>query len=237
MTWSNLSSFATGSSLWAESALSVVAFCLFSVWAVFVRLSLVLFLFWSFLLLFLLLLVVWGCPLQRLSPLGSSPSLSLFLGGVCLPVRWGLSFLCSLISGFFWVSLYSWGFCCVFLCWCGCCCLIRFFSFIILSFYFSWRRASGKFPSPPVLLQLQFFGPHSAVAPGLFTSALWSTVSMAVAPFLHSHSGHCAWLIHLSPLVRCVHGIASLARSHIDCCDRTCGDGSWSFLLPYRLLR
>ena len=113
----------------------------------------------------------------------------------------------------------------------GCCVLLLYFTL----FSYSWRRASDKFPFPPVLLQLHFFGPRQAVAPGFFTYPLWSAVSMAIAPILHSHRGRCAWLIHLSPLVRCVHGIASLASSHIGCCDRTCGDGSWSFFLPYRL--
>ena len=86
------------------------------------------------------------------------------------------------------------------------------FSFCITLVYFisfSWRQASGKFPSSPTFHQLQFF-------------------SAAI--------GRCSWRLHLSPLVRCVHGIASLARPHIGCYDRTCGDGPWSFFLPYRAM-
>ena len=48
-----------------------------------------------------------------------------------------------------------------------------------VSFLSVWRWASGKFPTPPAVLRLQFF-------------------STAI--------GHCAWRLHLSPLVHCVHG-------------------------------
>ena len=118
---------------------------------------------------------------------------------------------------------------------CSCCCIIQLLCFLLHCFLTVGGELLVSSP-PHVLLQLQFFGLRSAVVPGFFTYPLWSAVSMAIAPILHSHRGRCSWLLHLSPLVRCVHGIASLARSHIACCDRTCGDGPWSFFLPYRLL-
>ena len=218
MTWSNLSSFATGPSLWAESALSVVAFLSVSCLGCLSPIVLGL----------LPVLVV--CSLGGCSILGvplplSSLGVCAFLCGAGFP---SFLSLCSLtFHGFLRPILFL----SVRLLLCY---SINLLSFILFSY--SWRRASGKFPSPPILLQLQFFRLRSASAPGFFTYPLWSAVSMVIAPILHSHSGRCAWLIHLSPLVRCVHGIASLARSHIGCCDRTCGDGPWSFFLPYRLL-
>ena len=82
-------------------------FCLFPVWAVFVLLSLVLFMSWSFRLLFLLLLVEWSARCG-VSLLWVPLLLSLFLRGLCLPVRYCLKFLLfflvvlSQLSGFFY---------------------------------------------------------------------------------------------------------------------------------------
>ena len=79
------------------------------------------------------------------------------------------------------------------------------------------RGLLASSPSPPFMLQLQFFQPHWAAAPGFINYPLWSVVSMAIAPDLQSLNGRCFWLTHLCPLFRCVHGIASLACSHIVC--------------------
>ena len=175
LTRSNLSSFATGSSLWAESVRSAVSFASFSsVLTVFVRMYMVLLLFWSFLFLFLSRRCHMGCPLLRhlfvvplplslfscgLAPSGrravfpSFPSLfySVFLPGIFCSLLFLRVQLCCLINVLLWLYLLS----------------------------FSWRQASGKFPSPPAILQLQFS-------------------SAAI--------GRCSWRLHLSPLVHCVHG-------------------------------
>ena len=153
-----------GSSLWAESALSVVAFVSVSSLGGLC----------PFVLGPLHVLVVYPplssalgrveCPLWRLSPLGSSPSLS--LPWVCVPSSKGLSFLlffpCCALSTFR-VFLRSLVFLRVLLCCYVPVRVLLCYLFIFLYcqlFYYSWRRASGKFPLPPVILQLQFFRPH-----------------------------------------------------------------------------
>ena len=137
---------------------------------VFVHMIMVLFRFWSLLFLFLSGRCCLGCLLWRLLWV----PLPIFSRGVALLGLTLSSLLYFLIirglrSGYFVRSILRAG--AVVLSYC---CIV-----LLCLFSFSWRRASGKFPSPPAILQLQFF-------------------SAAI--------GHCAWRLQLSPLVRCVHG-------------------------------
>ena len=157
VTRSNLSSFATGFSLWAESALSVVAFvsvsCLgglyplvlgpFHVLVVSPPLSAAL-----------------GrveCPLRHFTPLGSSPSLSIPWGFVPSSTR--LPFLLfflvvlSQLSEYFCGLFYSCGCCCVVMFLCRCCCLLNLFSFIVISFITVGGKPLASSPRLP-----SFFG-------------------------------------------------------------------------------
>ena len=174
VTRSNLSSFTTASSLWAESALSIVAFvsvssCLGSLCPLLLGPLCVLVVYPP-------LSFVLGsveCPLRRLSPLASSLALYLpwrFVPSSAVLSSFFSSLLCSLTFPGFLRSLF---FLRVLL---GCYVplWVQFsYSFLFLScnfFYWSWRRASGKFHSPPILLRAAF--------------------------------GCCAWPLQLSPLVR-----------------------------------
>ena len=190
VTRSNLSSFATGSSLRAESPLSAVSYLLSH------GFGSCKFVFGVLLLLigilsFLLLFVVWA-PLSFVgSSLGFLYLSSLLVGvSVCAWFVSLIPFCCSLLLGVFPAHpLYGYRF---------------------LLFY-SLTRFQLCYPFHLIcVLSFLFVGGETLV------SSLSSSLRSS-ALLLECLVGRCAWLIHLSPLVRCVHGIVSLARSHIGC--------------------
>ena len=215
----NLSSFATGSSLWAELSRLVVLGVIL-VKAIFGPWSFLLFRFRSMVLFFCFCSWLCGLSSASIRSIGDPLLLSL-LGAFRLPVWAGFLSFRSLSS-----SLPFLGFFCTLslLCLffytyfqCGSCLFYSLFPCLCFVFN-SWRRAPGNFP----------LSSHHA-------SAL----------VLQAALGCCAWHLPLSPLVCCVHGDSTasskpyrtliLASTSMPA-GLLCPWYSVACLLPYRLL-
>ena len=188
MTQSNLSSFATGSSLQGESPLSVVS-CLLSHGFASCPLLLVSFLFCS----------VFS---HSFSWLCGFPSASSGLPkGFSTSLRCRLAFPSALVLFLFFVSaaLSSWGFSQL---------LSSPVAFFSCSIPIQLQLAY-KFP----LIYCAFF---PFVGGERLVSSLASSFRSS-ASVIQCLFGRCAWRRHLSRMVRCVFGIPSLTCSHIGC--------------------
>ena len=186
----NLSSFASGSSLRAESSLSGVSCLLYhgfgSCPLVFGILPLL-----GSLLSFLLLFVEWVSPLLRRVFLG----VSLLLFVACWRLPSALVLFLFLLSAAF----SSWGF--------------SQHAFYTVSNFSCSVQVRLQLCSPfHLFIVISFLIVGGVTLVSSLASSLRSSASL-----LQCLLGRCAWSRHLSPMVRCVHGIASLARSHIGC--------------------
>ena len=174
ITRSNLSSFATGSSLWAKLSRMVVSWGSSGLshllsWVVrplpvLANGSLILFIITFGVAFFLQL---------RFAPLGFL-TFSLFMGLSSFP--YGLTFfllvLCCHLSPFRVSphSLFSY-FSGHILSYCAVAVYFNLFFLVYIFVFYSWRRAPGKFPSPPIVLRLDLSWPSSVAIPGFVASS------------------------------------------------------------------